>query len=115
MACRGWGAMRWRRASSARQLLETELPIFYRLDIAHCGIDGEEVRKHVGLAMTMGGGQNGLVLADVLGPRTEPVVVVGTQKGANVCHSCAMDPRTSLFELIELAPAGKESGNADGD
>lgn len=74
-----------------RQLLETELPIFFRIDARQCGLDRQEIHRHVGLAMTMGGGTDGLALAHVLGPRVEPVIVMDTISTFNVCHSCAID------------------------
>lgn len=46
-----------------RQLLETEVPVFYRVQASQCAIDAIEIRKHVGLAMAMGGGAGGFALA----------------------------------------------------
>lgn len=71
-----------------RQLLETELPIFYRFEGKQCGIDGEVVKKHIGLAMQMGGGADGLHLASIMGPGTKPVVVMHTGTSFNICQRC---------------------------
>lgn len=74
-----------------RQLLETELPVFFRVEAKRCGLDRREIERHVGLAMTMGGGAAGLTLASVLGPRVQPVIVMESITTFNVCHSCALD------------------------
>ena len=74
-----------------RQLLAAELPIFFRVDASQCGLDRQEINRHVGLAMTMGGGTDGLALASIMGPRVEPVIVMDKISTFNVCHSCAVD------------------------
>jgi len=74
-----------------RQLLETELPIFFRVKAQQCGLDRQEINRHVGLAMAMGGGADGLALAGILGPGVKPVIVMDSITDFNVCHSCAMD------------------------
>lgn len=89
-----------------RQLLQTGLPLFYRVRVDQCGIDGNAVRSHVGLAMHMGGGEAGLVLASVLGPRTEPVVVMNKGPEFNICAACQQKPGWMM--LAELALAEKE-------
>jgi len=82
-----------------RQLLATELPIFFRISAKQCGIDGSAVRQHVGLAMSMGGGADGLALAGILGPRVEPVIVMDEITAFNVCHGCATDG-VGLLDVI---------------
>ncbi|CAN5279302.1 hypothetical protein BH11PSE5_BH11PSE5_30770 [soil metagenome] len=74
-----------------RQLLETELPIFFRVEARQCGLDRLEINRHVGLAMQMGGGRDGLALASIMGPGVKPVIVMETITPFNVCHPCAMD------------------------
>ena len=73
-----------------RHLLEIGAPIFYRLRVQQCGIEANAVKRHVGLAMAMGGGESGLVLASALGPQEKPVVVINTGT-KNVCYHCALD------------------------
>lgn len=81
-------------------MLEVGAPLFKRLKMRRCGIDGTEVRKHVGLAMHMGGGATGLALASVLGPKVEPVVVLDDWPEVNVCIDCA--GRMTVEELSHL-------------
>lgn len=83
-----------------RQLLSTELPIFFRVDAKQCGIDANDIRQTVGLATMIGGGNAalGLDLATVLGPRPKPVIVMDEISTFNVCHSCAMD--RGLIDVI---------------
>lgn len=85
-----------------RQLLETGLPIFFRIEAKQCGIDANAVRKHVGLAMAMGGGRGGLVLADALGPKVEPIVVMDAIAPFNVCHECASGEQIGLLHAIGI-------------
>ena len=83
-----------------RQLLETGLPIFFRIEAKQCGVDANAVRKHVGLAMAMGGGSAGLALAGVMGPKVEPVVVMDAITPFNVCHDCAAGEQVALLHAI---------------
>ncbi len=83
-----------------RQLLETGLPVFFRIEAKQCGLDGQEIKKHVGLAMAMGGGVDGLNLAGVLGPRVMPVIVMETITTFNVCHECASADRVGVLDAI---------------
>jgi len=87
------------------QLLNTGFPLFYRLDAKRCAIDANEVRKHVGFAMALGGGQGGLVLASLMGPGVKPVVIMEEPKTFNVCIKCA---QTKTLETIVLLAAAKE-------
>ena len=94
-----------------RQLLETEVPLFYRLDVKQCGIDAAEVNRHVGLAMSMGGGRDGLVLAGVMGPGVKPVVVMNSADGVNVCHNCAVT--AGVMIVAGLAIEGDDDAQGD--
>lgn len=98
-----------------RQLLETGLPIFNRITIEQCGIDGNAVRQHVGLALAMGGGRDGLILADVLGPGVKPVVVVQKHMPVNICHECGMRDDLSMLELLAKAIDRQTGENDDAD
>jgi hypothetical protein len=71
-----------------RQLIETETPVFYRVSVQQCGIDGKTVRRQVGLAMVLGGGRDGLALAGILGPQEKPVVVIHAHSPVNICNAC---------------------------
>jgi hypothetical protein len=85
-------------AMCGTQLLGTGLPLFYRLEAQRCGIDAKEVQRHVGLAMTMGGGRGGLALASVMGPGVKPVVVMAKPAPFNVCTQCAQNnPLETIF------------------
>lgn len=94
-----------------RQLLETGLPIFNRFTVQQCGIDGSEVRKHVGLAMQMGGGVNGLALAGVLGPRVEPVVEVVKHQPVNICHDCGLRTDVPIVQLLDAIVSAQTPDN----
>ena len=83
-----------------RQLLETGLPIFFRIEAKQCGLDAEAIRRHVGLAMHFGGGGAGLALADAMGPGVKPVIVMDTITPFNVCHDCASGDRVGLLDAI---------------
>jgi hypothetical protein len=83
-----------------RQLLETGLPIFFRIEAKQCGLDGPAIRQHVGLAMSMGGGLDGLALASVLGPGIKPVIIMETITTFNVCHDCASARGVGLLAAI---------------
>lgn len=99
-------------AMCKRQLLETGLPVFYRITAAQCGLDAKEIQKHVGLAMAMGGGTDGLALAGIMGPKVEPVVVMNDAGTFNVCHSCA---QRHGIELVVMAVAEMQNtGPAEG-
>lgn len=91
-----------------RQLLATGLPIFYRVQVSQCALDRTEIQRHVGLAMTMGGGADGLALAGILGPKVEPVAVMFEGATVNVCASCQNGPGyLMLAELAFAEPEGK--------
>jgi hypothetical protein len=93
-----------------QQLLTTGLPIFTRITLQSCGIDAQAVRQHVGLAMQLGGGRDGLALASVMGPGRKPVIVMGELPAVNVCVMCAQRTDLSVFELIAKATeAGDDS------
>lgn len=96
-----------------KQLLATGLPLFSRITIQSCGIDAEAVRRHVGLAMTLGGGRDGLALASVMGPGEKPVIVMDTLQSVNVCVTCSQRTDLTLFELI--AKATEAGVGEDGD
>lgn len=99
-------------AMCKRQLLETELPLFYRITAARCGIDGNEVRRHVGLAQAIAPGADGLALAGVLGPGVKPVVVMNDAGTFNVCQRCA---QKNPLELLVIAVAEmKEDSDSGG-
>jgi hypothetical protein len=83
-----------------RVMLATGLPLFARLDVKRCGIDANEVRRHMGLAASMAPGRDGLVLAGIMGPKVEPVVVMSENKGVNVCNDCQQT--LTIFELVLL-------------
>jgi hypothetical protein len=92
-------------ALCGRQLLETGLPVFFRIEGKRCGIDAQEVRRHVGLAMQFGGGAGGLALAGVMGPGCKPVVVMAAPPVFNVCATCA---RSNTLENVLLVAAEDE-------
>ena len=77
-------------------ILATGSPLFQRVRIQRCGVDANEVRRHVGLAQTIAPGADGLALASVLGPKVEPVVVMSTYV-VNVCNDCARKPFEDLL------------------
>lgn len=94
-----------------KQLLETGVPLFIRVHAQRCGLDRAEIQRHVGLAMAMGGGQNGLVLAGVMGPGVKPVVVVNSFETVNVCYGCIdtttiRDLELELLERLSKADEG---------
>jgi hypothetical protein len=84
----------------ARQLVETGLPLFYRIEAKRCGLDANEIRRHVGLAMAIAPGGDGLALAGVLGPKCEPIVVMDAPPAFNVCHECAGKYTLDVIELL---------------
>lgn len=88
-----------------RQMLETGLPLFMRVEAKRCGIDAKEVQRHFGLAMSMGGGTAGLVLAGVMGPGVKPVIVMDAPETFNVCTRCA---QTHTLESIVLVAAERQ-------
>lgn len=74
-----------------RQLLATDLPIFFRLSVQQCGIDARAIDERVGIATQIGGRSGAaavMPLADIMAGRA-PIVVMGKSKPFNVCHSCA--------------------------
>lgn len=81
-----------------RVILATEVPVFYRLRVGHCGVDANAVRERVGLAQMMGGGADGLALAGIMGPGTKPVIEMDSGE-VNICQSCASN-NTSLIGLL---------------
>lgn len=89
-----------------KQQLETGLPLFYRVTVEQCGIDMQAVRQHVGLAMTLGGGETGLALAGVMGAQQDPVVVMNRHT-ANICATCAME-RADV--VVQIACGNGEDG-----
>lgn len=91
-----------------RQMLQTGLPLFHRFKLKRCGIDGDAVRRHVGLAMTMGGGEAGLALASVLGPEPDPVVIMDEHPEFNVCHDCASKTSVEQLLFVMMAKGEKE-------
>lgn len=91
-----------------RQILATGVPVFYRVNVEQCGVDMNEVRQHVGLAMAMGGGADGLALAEIMGPRRQPVVVLG-EGTQNICQQCAAD-RVPAIMTIALDDGPGEDG-----
>lgn len=91
-----------------RVMLGTEVPIFYRITIQHCGIDRKAVRQRVGLAQFFGGGQNGLVLSGVMGSHDKPVVEIG-RATINVCLTCAQEHPDVLL-IVAAAIEPKEGG-----
>jgi hypothetical protein len=95
-----------------KQLLETAMPLYMRFSAMRCGIDGQAVMRHVGLAMSIAPGADGLALAGVLGPKCEPVIVMDEHKPANVCAMCMTDPTFSVMELCAMIA---ESEEADGN
>jgi hypothetical protein len=70
-------------------MLGTGFPLFLRFKVQHCGIDHNEVRRHVGLAQSIAPGTDGLALAAIMGPKVEPVVVMDQYTEVNVCTECA--------------------------
>lgn len=74
-----------------RQLLETGFPLFIRVHPRRCALDRNEISRHVGLALAMGGGEGGLTLAGVLGPRVEPVMVMDEFETVNHSVELAME------------------------
>jgi len=94
-------------ASCGKHILDTGLPIFYRLTVQHCGIDAKAVQQHVGLGMMLGGG--GMALADVMGAHKQPVVVMNSGT-VNLCHACAQD-QPAAFGFLHQA---LEEASADG-
>lgn len=95
-----------------RQLLATRFPLFLRLDLKRCGLDADAIRRHCGLANAMGGGTDGLVLASVLGPRVEPVVVMDAFPAVNVCNEC--QSKHTLSEIM-FRVMGETEGAKDGN
>lgn len=95
-----------------RQLLETGFPLFLRLDLKRCGLDANEIRRHCGLAMAMGGGTAGLALAGVLGPGVKPVVVMDAFPAFNVCNECQSK---HTLEEIMFRVMGETEGESDGN
>lgn len=71
-------------------MLEAGMPVFYRLTVQYCAIDRAAVQERLGLALQMGGGNDGLALAAIMGSRTDPVAVMGSGSGS-LCMSCAQD------------------------
>lgn len=69
-------------------MLAAGFPVFYHVTVQQCGIDLKEVNRHVGLAMSMGGGPGGLALASVLGPGVKPVVELSKGSGS-ICLNCS--------------------------
>lgn len=89
-------------------MLATGMPLFYRVKLASMGIDGEEVRRHVGLAAAIAPGRDGLALAGIMGPEPKPVVVMDEHPEVNVCHQCIQT--VSLFELMALLTERPDRG-----
>lgn len=85
--------------SCGKLMLETGTIVFYRVTVQQCGIDPKEIGRHAGLAMSMGGGAEGLALASVLGPGVKPAVEIA--KGtANVCLQClSAHPTIAMMDL----------------
>lgn len=97
-------------------MLETALPLFNRVQIQRCGIDAAEVRRHVGLAMAMGGGPGGLALAGAMGPTAKPVAVIETYT-VNVCAVCSetLSFQAILYAAMAAAEAKAEREQDDAD
>lgn len=92
-------------AGCGKQILETGLPMFYRVTVEQCAMDMKAVRQHVGLGMMLGGGAAGMAIAGVMGAHQQPAVVL-SQGVKNYCHGCVRD------ELLCVALADGEE--ADG-
>lgn len=96
-----------------KQLLETGVPLFIRVHAQRCGLDRAEIQRHVGLAMSMGGGEAGLVLARVMGPGVKPVVVVNNFPAVNVCYGCIDTTTVRDIELEMLSRLEADAARAD--
>ncbi|HEX9947371.1 MAG TPA: hypothetical protein VGA98_07520 [Allosphingosinicella sp.] len=95
-----------------RQLLESGLPIFYRLSARQCGIDARAVDERVGLAVMMGGRSRAadvMPLADVMAGRS-PVVVMNSTGEFNVCHSCASKYDVQTAAMLAVEKGGPDAG-----
>lgn len=69
-----------------RPVTATGTPLFYRLTVQYCGLDGRAIMERGGLAMMLGS----VVLADALGAHAKPVIEMSTGT-ANLCLSCAQE------------------------
>jgi hypothetical protein len=93
-------------AGCGRVMLGTGFPLFYRLRVRRCGIDANEVRRHVGLAASIAPGTTGLALAAIMGPGVKPVVIMDEFKDINVCNACA--DNVTVHDLA-MAAMGSEA------
>ena len=87
-------------ADCGKVMLASGAPLFYRITVQQCGIDKQEVQRHVGLAMTMGGGADGLALAGALGPTVKPVIEMQKAVG-NICMLCSGKHLTIMTILAQ--------------
>jgi len=92
-----------------KPILATGLPIFYRLTVQHCGIDAAALQQHVGLGMMLGGGADGMALADVMGAHKPPVVVMSSGT-VNLCLKCAQDQPAAFSFLHQAIEEGRTNG-----
>lgn len=86
-----------------RPILQTGLPLFYRVEVIQCGVDAQALQQLGGLAMMMGGGSAGLALASTMGAHADPVVEMG--RGAtNLCMQCSQ----SDAQVMTVVAAAQE-------
>lgn len=89
-----------------RVMLDTGFPLFFRAKVNRCGIDAQEVRRHVGLAAAIAPGRDGLALASIMGPAVQPVVIMDTFE-FNVCMECSKANTIEDAMLVAMAVAGR--------
>ena len=88
-----------------KHLVQTSLPLFYRLHVQRAGLDSRAIRERVGLAHMWGAGAQGLALADVFASR-DPGVIIDDFQPVNVCMDCA---RSTSVEDLFLAVRAQAS------
>ena len=77
------------------------LPLFMRVKVERHGLL-PSIQRQQGLAMVMGGGESGAVLASVLGPNEEMTKIIASHE-ITVCEACAIEHHL-VHLILEAAP-----------
>lgn len=83
--------------------------LFYRVVVDRMIVDVGAIQRRHGLELMMGGGQQGTVLAGVMGP-DGPLAKSFSKETLLVCNDCSLINKFGIAELLEVG--GKESEEA---
>lgn len=71
-------------------MMHSGVPIFYRVKLDHMAVNIQEVRRESGLEQFFGGGEQGAVLANVMGVNPDIATVITTSDEL-VCQLCFLE------------------------